>query len=735
MKKGRIIATSIASIAMCASLVAGGTYALFTSESEVNISVTSGKVKVMATVDGSSLETYSTVDGTKAEILDEKSEFKLGWSNGGFAAISGANVTLDRITPGDGASFDINVTNESNVAIQYKVSLTAEDADEDKTVDLMEALEVTFTAADGTVKTMNGNELLWSNWTFVEAGNDFTDTVSVNIYMPNKADDENNTYQDQSVMITCKVEAVQGNATIEQPEKEDNLAIYNADEFVAFAESVNNGATYAGKTVELMRGFSLAGIDWRPIGTNADDAAKFQGTFEGNDNTLSDLTIDTADEDAYQATGLFGALNGTLQNLTIKNATVNGFSAGSTNPETLGWTDNGIAVVAGSIYTAGTIDNVHVVGATVEGNRYVGGISGYTYGNVTNCSVTNATLTAIPDGTEGNYDNGDKVGGIAGAYWSEGVYTIANNKVNNLTIKGYRDLGGIVGAANGEDTVTNNESSNVTIVCDRMTNNYGDKDKNVGAIVGRFVKGNALGEGNTYTNFEWYTLIADGLTMDADGVYHITGENGLMYFSGKEFANATIVLDADLDMNNAAMVSIAPKRDGGVLNFDGNNHTISNIAFSLASAHNGTDAAAMFQVTPNSSLTVFDLNLDGVKVDASYDSYDDDKYGYASALISYNEGTAILTNVDVNYATIKGNKSSGVLCGHNCAYATLTMTGCDITNSSVTVSNHFAGALIGTTFSNCHTTENCTVDTATQNSITGGRNSEYTNAPLFGRIL
>ena len=45
MKKSAKILSSLTAIAMSASLVVGGTYALFTSESKVNVAVTSGKVK------------------------------------------------------------------------------------------------------------------------------------------------------------------------------------------------------------------------------------------------------------------------------------------------------------------------------------------------------------------------------------------------------------------------------------------------------------------------------------------------------------------------------------------------------------------------------------------------------------------------------------------------------------------------------------------------------------------
>ena len=44
MMKRRILVMSFLTIALCFSLIFGATYALFTSESKVNISVTSGKV-------------------------------------------------------------------------------------------------------------------------------------------------------------------------------------------------------------------------------------------------------------------------------------------------------------------------------------------------------------------------------------------------------------------------------------------------------------------------------------------------------------------------------------------------------------------------------------------------------------------------------------------------------------------------------------------------------------------
>lgn len=69
-KKTGIIVTSVMSIACCASLITGATFALFTSESKVNIAVTSGKVDVKATIDETSVETYSGQWNETTKVYD-----------------------------------------------------------------------------------------------------------------------------------------------------------------------------------------------------------------------------------------------------------------------------------------------------------------------------------------------------------------------------------------------------------------------------------------------------------------------------------------------------------------------------------------------------------------------------------------------------------------------------------------------------------------------------------------
>lgn len=250
------------------------------------------------------------------------------------------------------------------------------------------------------------------------------------------------------------------------------FSIKTASEFAGLAKLVNEGTTFKDKTVKLDVDLDLNGKNWTPIGPIADEQNKFQGTFDGQDHTIYNLTV--KQEAAYKAAGLFGALNGTVQNLVIDNASIESISKGNVE----GATSNGNAVVAGTIYDSGLIDKVTVKNSRVSANRYVSAIAGYVYGNVTNCTVENVELIATPDNLTGEYDNGDKVGGIIG-YLGEGTYTITGNEVSNITLVGYRDIGGIVGYANTETTVSNNTVSGVTIKYDDTHNykNYETKEQ------------------------------------------------------------------------------------------------------------------------------------------------------------------------------------------------------------------------------------------------------------------
>jgi hypothetical protein len=205
--KKKTLFSSICAIVLCLSLMAGSTFALFTSESKVDISVTSGKVKVTATVDDMTLYSATTEDtGSLAGTIATGShagtyyyeEVSPTFTNSGTAEYADGTLTLDRVTPGDKVNFNVGITNESNVNIKYRVLVTVTSG-----LKLFNALKVKI---DGT--SLSGVSRTGA-WTSLVANGSISD-IPVEIYLPIEAGNE---FQDLSTQISITVEAVQGNAS------------------------------------------------------------------------------------------------------------------------------------------------------------------------------------------------------------------------------------------------------------------------------------------------------------------------------------------------------------------------------------------------------------------------------------------------------------------------------------------------------------------------------------------
>lgn len=221
MKK-KVLMSSIVTIVLCLTLIAGSTFALFTDKNEINIAVTSGEVDLTANLAG--LTIYSVRPATVAEknaagsnlieLVDDDYpgyyvyEKRDGvFANGGTAELNaeGNTLSLNRVTPGDKVEFDIVGTNESDVTIQYRYII--ECVGETK---LMSGLLVTI--GENTYPIL---EKFTSKWMTLEApvseDDKALDPVHVVIELPVKA---GNDYQKQETAIKITVEAVQGNADV-----------------------------------------------------------------------------------------------------------------------------------------------------------------------------------------------------------------------------------------------------------------------------------------------------------------------------------------------------------------------------------------------------------------------------------------------------------------------------------------------------------------------------------------
>lgn len=277
MKKKALI-SSILTIALCLSLIAGSTFALFTSTDEVNVAITAGKVEVVATIDG--LQTYSMENAT-----DVNGTF----ANGGTASFTDTKaLVLDKVTPGDKATFSVNITNNSNVATAYRIRMIAEG-------ELASALVATAKINGSDVKLSTVESV--TDWVAFN-GNE-TVKVDMSVLLPVEAGNE---YQEKSAKVTVVVEAIQGNGkgTI----LVDGKAYDTWDAAIAAAGA--NGTVQISGTVEL------AGV----AGTSqVTDLAGL--TIEGLD--FATLVFVNAEGSNTTGTGTFANMN--LKNLTVVDET------------------------------------------------------------------------------------------------------------------------------------------------------------------------------------------------------------------------------------------------------------------------------------------------------------------------------------------------------------------------------------------------------------------------------
>ena len=196
--KRNVIVSAFMAIALCMSVVAGATFALFTSNSSVNIAVTSGNVEVTATA--SALKVYSPKAVNETGIADGDNAVDENggrFVNGGTATLSGDTVTLTGMTPGDKASFEIKVENKSNVTVNFRTKITA-----GKDNGLYEALILTV---DGETVTAGASK--WQKISSDDLPNEKIYKCEIELPVAASAD-----YAKKSCELEYKVEATQGNA-------------------------------------------------------------------------------------------------------------------------------------------------------------------------------------------------------------------------------------------------------------------------------------------------------------------------------------------------------------------------------------------------------------------------------------------------------------------------------------------------------------------------------------------
>lgn len=327
----KVLLSSILVIALCFSVIAGSTYALFTDSASTSIAITSGDVEVEATLAITNVWSAKASDTFEdSYLVDEYGTIynhvnpnrgENMFLNGGVAnLVDSTNITIDKITPGDKVDAQIIVKNTGDVDMIYRYKIIANDSG------LASGMVIT---ADG--KCYEGAELYvsaWSNVVFVDAAAISHDiSFELPVYAGNEYQSEKG--DEKSVSYTIIVEAVQGNASMAEysapatANTADSIEELQAaiDALVAGTDTtINLGADIAGDiTIPQVAGVNLV-IDGN--GYNFDGAITV-GTVSGSPED-SYLTIKNVNfvADAISADAFINLGNGTNTARYIKNVTI-----------------------------------------------------------------------------------------------------------------------------------------------------------------------------------------------------------------------------------------------------------------------------------------------------------------------------------------------------------------------------------------------------------------------------
>jgi len=346
-----------------------------------------------------------------------------------------------------------------------------------------------------------------------------------------------------------------------------------------------DAVNFSRKTIKLTADIDLGNQAWTPIG-NGDSSFAFFGTFNGDGYTISGLNVPDTN-----APGLFGYIFGTVQNLIVKGSVTVGENA-----------DDGCGEGGGVVCdNNGTVQNCGFYGSVNDKTGYlaedgaVGGVSSGS-GKVLNCWYYKDAESSAEDVCGGTTPPTCVVISSSGAMtaaklatlqtnapetgkawsWKEGAEypTLVSNVSRSMTLKPYLNsctakvsVSGLTGESgvylleNGVNTVTllldSGYSGENVYVRTNAANADGQIQLTTSGV--SVPIGNAektilyYGTEEDFKAGKWYTA--------GDAPYQISTGRELVYLAqlvndGNNFSGKTIVLTADIDLNNQAWTPI-----------------------------------------------------------------------------------------------------------------------------------------------------------------------------------
>ncbi len=210
---------------------------------------------------------------------------------------------------------------------------------------------------------------------------------------------------------------------------DDNEDLDKPIELKSEADLVGMAATQINSNNYILLNDITVSGDW----TAANLVSVYSGTFNGNNHVIRGIKINDA---STEQIGLFRHLSGTIKNLGIENASING--------------NANVGGFAGKIQ-GGTIENCYISNSYIEGRDHVGSLAGQLErgdnggGLIQNCysSSTVYSREFQGGGLVGVSEGSDPAGRIANCYFS-----------GLLTVKNSNRAGGIVALKNNASALT-----------------------------------------------------------------------------------------------------------------------------------------------------------------------------------------------------------------------------------------------------------------------------------------
>ncbi len=434
----RALITSALSVLLCISMLVGSTFAWFTDSATTSVNrIQSGTLDVALEMLVN--DEWVSAEGETLNFIAKDGNENILWE-------PGCTYELPKL----------RVVNKGNLALKFDIVVSGIDGD----AKLNEVIDWTFsyesgegvsyydyTAESGIIYGLSaGGNLPFTISGHMQetAGNEYQnltiDGISITVYatqLPEEYDSTTNLYDKDAGLV----DQWDGTVSVVPAEEDGVIVINTAEEFAAFAASVNSGNTYEGKTVKLNINIDLANLTWTAI-------SNFAGTFDGQGYTILNL------KDAALFTTI--TENGIVKNLTLA------------NPSAAFNSRNGIGFLAKTL--EGKAENCTVTNASIVNTAYLsyaGGMFAEAKNNavIDECAVDGVTIIA----SNAN-DAGQHVGGLIGSTSgsAETCVTITNSSASNVTIeagKKTKRFGGFIGYSNNT-TIENCTVNNVNITVD-----------------------------------------------------------------------------------------------------------------------------------------------------------------------------------------------------------------------------------------------------------------------------